>query len=147
VNNPTPCAGVVEPVPVYFDDLDAMGMVHNARYIALFERGVAAYFARAGYTLAKHEDVIFVVKSMNITYERPLTTIGTVDLAFWVETIGRTSVRFGFRFQTGADVHAYGQRTVVRIDPSTLRPAAWTEPIRRLFTAELLVSEAIQPSS
>jgi acyl-CoA thioesterase FadM len=108
VNNPTPYAGVVEPVPVYFDDLDAMGVV---------------------------------------TYERPLTTVGAVDLAFWVETLGRTSAKFGFRFQTGENVHAYGQRTIVKIDPSTLRPAAWTEPIRRLVTAELLVSGAIEPSS
>jgi hypothetical protein len=28
-----------ETVMIYFDDLDAMGVVHNGRYVILFERG------------------------------------------------------------------------------------------------------------
>jgi acyl-CoA thioesterase FadM len=35
-----------ETVMVYFDDLDAMGVVHNAKYVTLFERALAAYWAQ-----------------------------------------------------------------------------------------------------
>ena len=34
---------ITETVMVYFDDLDAMGVVHNGRYAALLERALAAY--------------------------------------------------------------------------------------------------------
>ena len=30
--------GVIEPVMVHFEDLDAMGVVHNGRYVLLLER-------------------------------------------------------------------------------------------------------------
>ena len=38
-----------ETVMVYFDDLDAMGVVHNGKYVTLFERALAAYWTRAGW--------------------------------------------------------------------------------------------------
>ena len=34
--------GHTEPVPVHFDDLDPMGLVHNARYAVLLERALSA---------------------------------------------------------------------------------------------------------
>ena len=41
--------GVIEPVMVHFEDLDAMGVVHNGRYVLLLERALAAYWTRAGW--------------------------------------------------------------------------------------------------
>ena len=38
-----------ETVMVYFEDLDAMGVVHNGRYAALLERALAGYWTRAGW--------------------------------------------------------------------------------------------------
>ena len=37
-----------ETVMIYFDDLDAMGVVHNGRYVTLLERALATYWTRAG---------------------------------------------------------------------------------------------------
>ena len=34
--------GVVVPVDVHFDDLDAMGVLHNARYAVLVERALSS---------------------------------------------------------------------------------------------------------
>jgi hypothetical protein len=39
-----------EIVMVYFEDLDAMGVVHNGRYAVLLERALAAYWDRAGWS-------------------------------------------------------------------------------------------------
>lgn len=36
-----------ETIVVYFDDLDAMGVVHNAKYVTLLERALAGYWTRA----------------------------------------------------------------------------------------------------
>src|SRR5687768_15399103 len=41
--------GVFEPVQVYFDDLDAMGLLHNSRYALLVERAIGAYWGRLGW--------------------------------------------------------------------------------------------------
>ena len=43
-SQPTIDYGHVEVLPVHFDDLDPMGMVHNARYAVLIE-------ARVGHVL------------------------------------------------------------------------------------------------
>jgi acyl-CoA thioester hydrolase len=129
---------VLEPVPVFFDDLDAFGMVNNLRYAAMVERGMNAYFGRFGFAYG-HEDAGHVVKQFAITYEQPIVTMGWVDLALWAEAFGRTSAKFGFRFASGHTVHAYGYRTVIKIDRGTLRPAPWTEELRKLVTERLLV--------
>ena len=42
--------GHVELVPVHFDDLDPMGMVHNAWYALLIERALATFWRRHGHT-------------------------------------------------------------------------------------------------
>ena len=44
--------GHVETVPVHFDDLDAMGLVHNARYALMLERALSAYWSRHGFSFA-----------------------------------------------------------------------------------------------
>ena len=38
-----------ETAMIYFDDLDAMGVVRNGRYVILFERALGAYWTRAGW--------------------------------------------------------------------------------------------------
>jgi acyl-CoA thioester hydrolase len=129
---------VLEQVHVFFDDLDAFGMVSNLRYAAMVERGTNAYLGRFGFTYG-HEDTGYVVKQFAITFEQPITTMGRVDLALWAETFGRTSAKFGFRFASGQTVHAYGYRTVVKIDRGTFRPAPWTEELRKLVTECMLI--------
>lgn len=130
--------GHVEPVAVFFDDLDAFGMVYHGRFAALLEHGLAAYFARLGLS-AGHEDYNVVVRELTITFEHPITEVGTVDLAFWVESFGRTSAKYGFRFQNRKTVYAHGHRTIIKVDPNTKCPAPWTEATRHLLTDRLLV--------
>ena len=68
--------GVIEPVQVHFEDLDAMGVVHNGRYVLLLERALAAYWTRVGYAFdpaaSSFKDVFFVVREFTITYHAPL---------------------------------------------------------------------------
>jgi acyl-CoA thioester hydrolase len=121
--------GVIEPVMVHFDDLDAMGVVHNGRYVLFLERALAAYWTRAGWAFdpsAPHfKDVFFVVREFAITYHTPITRVGVVHVQLWLDHLGSTSAVYGFKVLSEDETvtHAEGRRVQVRLDPATLRPA------------------------
>jgi len=89
--------GVIEPVMVHFEDLDAMGVVHNGRYVLLLERALAAYWTRAGWPFdpaaPRFTDVFFVVKEFAITYHVPITRVGPVHVQLWLDHLGNTRRR------------------------------------------------------
>jgi acyl-CoA thioester hydrolase len=128
--------GVIEPVMVHFDDLDAMGVVHNGRYVLLLERALAAYWTRAGWAFdpgAPHfKDVFFVVREFAITYHVPITRVGVVHVQLWLDHLGSTSAVYGFRVLSEDETvtHAEGRRVQIRLDPATLRPAVITPELR-----------------
>jgi acyl-CoA thioester hydrolase len=128
--------GHVEPVAVHFDDLDALGMLHNARYAVLLERALTPYWAVRGHSFdgarTTSSDIFHAVREFTITYRVPIRGTGEVAVHFWLDEFGRTSGVYGFRFLS-ADrtvMHAEGRRAIVRIDPVTLRPAPWSEAAR-----------------
>jgi acyl-CoA thioester hydrolase len=118
--------GHVEPVTVHFDDLDAMGIVHNARYAVLLERALSAYWSPRGHAFTDGRpttsDVVHAVREFTITYVAPIRGTGPVDVHFWVEKLGETSVVYGFRFRSGDVLHAEGRRTIVKLDPANAMP-------------------------
>ncbi|MFG1742320.1 acyl-CoA thioesterase [Micromonospora chalcea] len=135
--------GHVAHVPVHFDDLDAMGLLHNARYAVLLERALTPYWAERGVVFRGDvhaaPDVFHAVREFTITYQAPVTGVGTVAVHFWLEHFGTSSAQYAFEFRSvdGATVHATGTRSIVRLDPATLRPTAWTE-VGRAIAATLL---------
>ncbi|HYN97787.1 MAG TPA: hotdog domain-containing protein [Pilimelia sp.] len=135
---PTVDYGHVEPVAVHFDDFDAMGVVHNARYAVLLERALTPYWAARGHQIDRGRpttpDMVHAVREFTITYLEPIRATGDVAVHFWLESFGRTSAVYGFRFTNPADgrVYAHGRRAIVRLDPATLRPTAWTPAAREV---------------
>lgn len=131
-----PSYGHVQLFRVHFDDLDLMGVVHNARYPLIVERALTEYWTERGWSLdaerSAFEDVFLAVREFNVNYLRPITTVGQAAVHFWVERIGRTSVGYGFRVLS-ADlrvVYAEGTRSQVRLDPATFRPAPLSIALR-----------------
>jgi acyl-CoA thioester hydrolase len=124
--------GHVGLVSVHFDDLDAMGVVHNARYALLLERAMIAFWNARGHSFVDGRpttsDSFNVVKEYRITYHTPIRTAGDVAVHLWTDRVGETSGTYGFRIVSvdGSTVHADGIRVVVKLDPATMRPAAWT---------------------
>lgn len=127
-----------EPVQVHFDDLDPMGIVHNAKYAVLLERALTTFWGRHGHSFDS-PDAFHAVREFAITYHVPVRGTGPVDVHFWLDRQGVTSADYGFEIRSmdGAVVHAVGRRAVVRLDPATLRPTPWTEATRAVV-AELL---------
>ncbi|WP_433381409.1 acyl-CoA thioesterase [Actinoplanes sp. CA-142083] len=134
-------AGAVQPVEVYFDDLDRYGMVYNAHYLILIDRAWVRFWGERGYTFEGDAtpDTLALVREVTITYEQPITDSGTVAMHFWMEKVGGSSAVMGFRI-TSADghrVHAHGSRVAIKVDPVTRRPAPWSDAVRADFTSLL----------
>ncbi|MEV4481303.1 thioesterase family protein [Micromonospora coxensis] len=128
--------GHVEHVPVHFDDLDALGILHNARYAVLLERALTPYWAARGISFqggaASAPDVFHAVREFSITFRAPVTGTGPVAVHFWLDHFGTSSAEYGYQFRSpdGRVVHAEGRRAIVRLDPATLRPTRWTDAAR-----------------
>jgi acyl-CoA thioester hydrolase len=135
--------GHLETLAIHFDDLDAMGLVHNGRYPVLLERALTPYWSARGHSYAggrpSTPDVFNAVREFSISYLAPIRGTGEVAVHFWLERLGETSADYRFRFLSpdGTTVHAEGRRLIVRIDPRTLRPAPWT-PAGRSVASTLL---------
>ena len=135
--------GEVVRMPVHFDDLDAMGVLHNARYAVLIERAVVLWWTERGVSFSGGRpttpDAFNVVREYSITFHRPVRGTGEIGVHFWLESMGRSSADCRFRVTSadGATVFAEGRRVNIRLDPATLRPAPWTEQGRALGAALL----------
>ncbi|GGS35307.1 MULTISPECIES: acyl-CoA thioesterase [Actinokineospora] len=132
--------GVVAVLPVHFGDLDAMGQLHNARYINLVEQAGEAVLARVGLGYRDgaitHPDMFAAIRELHISYQFPVRSTGPVAVHLWIESLGTSSLRWGFRVHSvdGAVTHAEGHRTVVKVDPATGRSAPWTDETRAATT-------------
>ncbi|MEU2584890.1 hotdog domain-containing protein [Streptomyces avermitilis] len=129
--------GRLIPVTVHFDDLDALGLLHNARYPVMAERAWTSLWNERGFGGFEGDweaagDFCNAVKEQRISYEAPVTRPGTYAVHLWLERLGNTGLTYGFRFCSadGALTYAYGTRVLVRLDAGTLRPTPWSEPFR-----------------
>ncbi|MEV7807183.1 thioesterase family protein [Microbispora sp. NPDC088329] len=145
--------GVHEPVQVHFDDLDAMGLLHNSRYALLVERAIGAYWHRLGWASdparSAFPDVLMAVREFKVTYHAPIAEPGERLVHFWLERMGRTSGVYGFRVLSAdrapdqVTVHAEGYRVNVNLDPATFRPAPFSDVIRTAAAPLLRTAPAV----
>lgn len=128
--------GHAELLPVHFDDLDPMGMIHNARYALLIERALATFWRHHGHTFSDGRpttaDAFNVVKEFTIRYRAPIRGPGDVVVHFWLEHMGTSCAVYTFCLLSsdGTTVFAEGRRVVIKLDRETLRPSPWTPEAR-----------------
>ncbi len=135
---------------VYFDDLDAFRILHNARYVLLFERTVGSFWRHLGWggplDVQSNPDQFHLVRSNQVEYLRPVVGVGQVRVRVWVERLGTTSLVFGLRclaMDEDTD-HARGTRAIVRVNPDSWRPEPWSDSFRetlRPYCAEPTFTE------
>ncbi|WP_217141066.1 thioesterase family protein [Streptomyces sp. AC627_RSS907] len=128
--------GRLVPVTVHFDDLDALGLLHDARCPVMVERAWAELWTEHGFRFegdgAAAGEACNAVKELTITYEAPVTRPGAYAVHLWLDRLGTTGLTYGFRFCSadGATTYAHGTRALVRLDSGTLRPAPWSDTFR-----------------
>ncbi len=122
---------------VHWDELDALRMLHNSRFAAHIERATIAFYETLGHrwetSVADNPDQYQVVRELHIEFLAPVSRPGPLDIELWVERLGTSSCVYGFRCTNadGTTTHARGDRTIVKLDPATKRPAPWTETFLR----------------
>ena len=118
---------------VYFDDLDPYRILHNARYLLLFERTLGSFWRDVGFgDFQRADDSFHLVRTNKIEYLAPVRGVGDIRVRVDVQRLGRTSLTFGFRLMPLDEDRDYarGSRTIVRVDPESWRPVPWTEAFR-----------------
>ena len=122
---------------VYFDDLDSFQILHNARYLLIFERAIGDFWqANMGWNgpldLKGNPDQFHVVASNHMDYLRPFRGVGRVRARLTITRIGTSSLTFRCRILPMDEdrPHAIGERVVVSIDPETERPKPWSDSFR-----------------
>ena len=129
---------------VYFDDLDALNILHNARFLLFIERARGELWNAMGFhwqdDLGKNPDKFHVVAEHTIKYLSPVRGEGDLTIVVRVTKLGQSSLTIGARVQSpdGSVRYAEGATRLVRLDPQTFRPAPWSAPFRA--TVEPIVS-------
>jgi acyl-CoA thioester hydrolase len=124
---------------VHFDELDPLLMLHHARFAAHVERAVSAWYTSLGKTWRldprENPDQFHVVRDLHIEYLNPVVGLRTMRVDVWVERLGTTSCVYGFlcSSEDGSVAYARGERTIVKVDPHSHRPAPWTDAFRDLL--------------
>jgi acyl-CoA thioester hydrolase len=124
-----------EVMGVYFDDLDPLQILHNARYLLLFERTLGGFWMQlgaAGFQDLDDPDRIHLVRANAVAYHSPVRGVGKVRVRVWVQKVGRSSLTFAFRLMPLDEDrdHATGTRVIVRVDPATFQPVPWSDAFR-----------------
>lgn len=115
--------------PVFFDEFDPNGHLHNARFAVHAERAQTAFFEQLG---ATGPDLHYVVRELHVEFLAPFSVPGLLPIILSGRTIGKTSATYDFVCGTDV-VYARGHRVVVKLDQQTGRPAPWTEWYRDAF--------------
>jgi len=122
---------------IHFDELDPMQMLHNSRFAAHVERAITAWYESVGgrweLRVEDNPDQFHVVRDLHIEYLAPFIGTGSMRIDLWVDRIGTTSCVYAFQCSSvdGTVAYARGQRTIVKVDPRSLRPSPWTDRFRQ----------------
>ena len=130
---------------IYFDDLDPFNILHNARYLLLFERAVGAFWMDSGWgSFQDASEHFHLVRHNAIEYLSPVRGVGKVRVRVGIERLGRTSLVFSLRMlPMDRDLdHARGTRTIVHVDRESLQPVPWDEAFRKTMSPWTVDDEA-----
>jgi len=124
---------------VYFDDLDALNILHNVRFLLFMERARGELFNALGFRWEDdfhvNPDKFHVVAEHQIRYRVPVRGEGELCIELWPKHLGSSScvVEAHVRSTDGATLYAEGTTRLVRLDPATSRPCPWSPRFRDAF--------------
>jgi acyl-CoA thioester hydrolase len=124
--------------PVFFDELDINGSLHNSRFAVHVERAQSALFERLGMgwsdLAGRDPDLRYAVRELHVEFLAPLTAPGAMLVELTAGRLGSTSATYRFRCagRSGEPTLARGHRVIVKIDDAG-RPAPWSSRYRQTF--------------
>lgn len=122
--------------PVFFDELDLNGTLHNSRFAVHVERAQSALFEELGKQWSRYADrdpdLHYVVRVLHVEFLAAFTAPGPLRVELTANRIGTTSAEFGFRCGDET-TYAKGHRVIVKVDPTTGEPVPWSAWYRETF--------------
>jgi YbgC/YbaW family acyl-CoA thioester hydrolase len=124
---------------VYFDDLDALNILHNVRYLLFMERARGELLQALGFRweddLAHNPDKYHVVAAHEIRYVAPVRGEGELSVEIQPTKLGNSSLILTAKVKAyhGDTVHAEATTRLVRLDPKTQQPCSWSDRFRAAF--------------
>jgi acyl-CoA thioester hydrolase len=121
---------------VYFDDLDALNILHNMRYLLFIERARGELFQSLGFrwndSIAHNPDKWHVVAAHDIQYKVPVSGELELTIELFISKLGTSSLSLDARVLSldGSVVHATNTTRLVRLDPVSNKPCPWSERFR-----------------
>lgn len=134
---------------VYFDDLDALNILHNVRYVLFMERARGELFQELGFRweddFSVNPDKFHVVAAHEVRYLAPVRGEEELVVELRPEKLGQSSLTIAARVRSmhGDMAFAEGSTRLVRLDPKTFRPCPWSERFRAAITPMLPPSTAL----
>jgi acyl-CoA thioester hydrolase len=109
---------------IHFYETDAMGIVHHARYLYLFEEARLNFF-REKKILADHtlEQINYPLLESQVSYKKPLYFDDEVEILLNVQT-DKLRLYFEYEIQTKRypEIAAFGKTIHVAMDMKTRKP-------------------------
>jgi acyl-CoA thioester hydrolase len=121
---------------VYFDDLDALNLLHNVRYLLFIERARGELFNALGFRweddITVNPDKYHVIAAHEISYVARWTGEGDLAVEISPMKLGTSSFVLAARVTSldGSVTYAKGTTRLVRLDPATGRPCTWSDRFR-----------------
>ena len=128
---------------VYFDELDALGVLHHTRYLLHLERAQQKFFEHLlgveNFDADRDEDIYVVVHSLESRFREPVRHPGPIVVEYEIDRIRSGGVTMTFRIRdcSGSKIYCDGKRTVCKLSGETHRPAPWSETFRNAMAAYL----------
>ncbi|WP_309396583.1 acyl-CoA thioesterase [Cerasicoccus maritimus] len=126
---------------VYFDELDALWVLHHSRYLMHLERAQQAFFQHLlgvpDFNAKRDEDIYVVVRNLELNYRTALRDPGPVLIRYRVSRIRAAGVSMPFEFLSGDGETLYcdGVRTVCKLGGQTHQPTEWSPAFRAALDA------------
>lgn len=129
----------VWPVRIYYEDTDGGGVVYHANYLKFFERARTEWLRSLGYDqteLRERNDVLFVVRSIQIKYFLPARFNQLLDVVTRISQLGRCRMVFEQKLQLGDEILTSATVEVACVSGTSFKPAPIPELMRQQFESQ-----------
>ncbi|NVK39234.1 MAG: tol-pal system-associated acyl-CoA thioesterase [Gammaproteobacteria bacterium] len=119
------------PVRVYFEDTDAGGIVYHARYLYFLERARTEWLRALGFSQSKlkQENVLFVIRDMNIKWQKPALLDDALTVSVKVTQIKKASLKMHQIIHSENEQKVQAEVTVACINAIDKKPMAIPQAI------------------
>ncbi len=120
-------------IRIYYEDTDAGGVVYHANYLNFGERARCEMLRDMGHEASKLEKEfgsIFVVKHIDIEYNRPAMLDDALQVVTTIEKLKNTSFLTKHQIQKNGEIICEMLVTLVCVDTNTIRPISLPDILR-----------------